>query len=247
MTPPANNPSPPPSPPSPEPSSGSPKRANPWLPSTWILLVVLGVLGVVYLSARGGRLITYTDFQKLIAAGEVKRVVLIGQEYAEGEVRDPQSELARQLQLPSSGHFSVNLPVTLDQTALIREWEEKDRQHREALQRAGAEVIPEPLIVEKRDDLSWLGPFLVNLVLIGLVVGLFLFVFLPRLRDPLTGGFLTSYTRSPARRYEKGKDRVSFDDVAGMENAKRELWEIVEYLRDPGKFARLGARVPKGV
>jgi cell division protease FtsH len=217
------------------------------LPSTWILLVVLGVLAIVYLSASGGREITYSDFQKLVAAGEVKRITLIGQEHAEGEVRDPQSELARQLRLPSTGRFNVNLPATFDQTALIRDWEEKDRQFRESLQKSAPDQVPEPLIVSKRNDLSWLGPFLLNLLLIGLVVGLFIFVFLPRIRDPFSGGFLTSYTRSPARRYEKGKDRITFDDVAGMENAKRELQEIVEYLRDPGKFARLGARVPKGV
>jgi cell division protease FtsH len=205
------------------------------------------VISIVYLTASGGREITYSDFHKLIAAGEVQRVTFIGQDYLEGEVRDPQSALAKQLRLPSSGHFSVNLPTTLDQTALVREWEEKDRQYREMLQKTAPERVPEPLVISKRGDLSWLGPFLLNLLLIGLVVGIFLFVFVPRLRDPLSGGFLTSYTRSPAKRYEKGKDRVSFDDVAGMENAKRELWEIVEYLRDPGKFARLGARVPKGV
>jgi cell division protease FtsH len=61
------------------------------------------------------------------------------------------------------------------------------------------------------------------------------------------GGFLTSYTRSPAKRYEKGKGRVTFEDVAGMENAKRELAEVVDYLKEPAKFTRLGARVPKGV
>jgi cell division protease FtsH len=210
-------------------------------------LVVLGVISIVYLTASGGREITYSDFHKLIAAGEVQRVTFIGQDYLEGEVRDPQSPLAKQLRLPASGHFSVNLPTTLDQTALVREWEEKDRQYREMIQKTSPERVPEPMVISKRGDLSWLGPFLLNLLLIGLVVGVFLFVFVPRLRDPLSGGFLTSYTRSPAKRYEKGKDRVSFDDVAGMENAKRELWEIVEYLRDPGKFARLGARVPKGV
>lgn len=251
MTTPAGNSSPPRS--SPTPSSPhdqrtpSPKRAHPLLPGSWILLVVLGVLGIVYLTASGGREITYSDFQKLIAAGEVQRVTFIGQDYLEGEVRDPHSPLAKKLRLPASGQFSVNLPTTLDQTTLVREWEEKDRLYRETIQKTSPDQVPEPLIISKRDDLSWLGPFMLNLLLIGLVIGLFFFVFLPRLRDPLSGGFLTSYTRSPAKRYEKGKDRVSFDDVAGMENAKRELWEIVEYLRDPGKFARLGARVPKGV
>jgi cell division protease FtsH len=75
---------------------------------------------------------------------------------------------------------------------------------------------------------------------------LFFFFFLPRMRDPM-GGAYNSFVRSPARRYEKGKTRTTFDDVAGMENAKKELREVVEFLKNPEKFQRLGAQVPKGV
>jgi cell division protease FtsH len=75
---------------------------------------------------------------------------------------------------------------------------------------------------------------------------LFFFFFLPRMRDPM-GGAYNSFVRSPARRYEKGKTRTTFDDVAGMEHAKKELQEVVEFLKSPEKFQRLGAQVPKGV
>src|SRR5207248_7409236 len=78
------------------------------------------------------------------------------------------------------------------------------------------------------------------------LVALFVFL-LPRFRDPLGGGFLSIYIKSPARRYERSKMRVTFDDVAGMQNAKGELQEVVEFLRNPDKFQRLGAVVPKGV
>src|SRR5438270_176979 len=72
-------------------------------------------------------------------------------------------------------------------------------------------------------------------------------IFLPRVRDPLGGGFLSNYIKSPAKRYERSKLRVTFDDVAGMQYAKGELQEIVEFLRSPERFQRLGAVVPKGV
>jgi len=75
---------------------------------------------------------------------------------------------------------------------------------------------------------------------------LFLFV-LPRFRDPLGGGFLSNYVKSPARRYERSKGRITFEDVADMESAKSELQEVVDFLRSPDKFQRLGAQVPKGV
>ncbi len=69
-----------------------------------------------------------------------------------------------------------------------------------------------------------------------------------RARDQmLGGGMLTGVLRSPARRYAGDGPRVTFNDVAGLGNVKKDLQEIVDFLRDPAKFQRLGARVPKGV
>lgn len=61
------------------------------------------------------------------------------------------------------------------------------------------------------------------------------------------GGFLSGFTRSLAKRYDPGQNPVTFKDVAGLEGVKGDLMEIVEFLRDPRKFQRLGGRVPKGV
>ena len=69
-----------------------------------------------------------------------------------------------------------------------------------------------------------------------------------RTRDQmLSGGMLPGVMRSPARRYAVDQARVTFNDVAGLVNVKRDLQEIVDFLRDPTKFQKLGARVPKGV
>jgi len=56
-----------------------------------------------------------------------------------------------------------------------------------------------------------------------------------------------SFGKSRARLLSEQSDKVTFDDVAGIDEAKEELWEIVEFLRDPRKFTRLGGRIPKGV
>ena len=90
-------------------------------------------------------------------------------------------------------------------------------------------------------------------VLIYLGMGvLFLVVFLFLLRrsaDPMSGGggVIGGFVKSGAKRFREDDKRTTFDDVAGMEQAKQDLMEVVEFLKAPEKFARLGAEIPKGV
>jgi cell division protease FtsH len=74
----------------------------------------------------------------------------------------------------------------------------------------------------------------------------FLWFMLRRTSDPM-GGIMGGFVRSPAKRFQPSEHQNNFADVAGMEQPKRELQEIVEFLKDPTKFQRLGAQIPKGV
>jgi cell division protease FtsH len=79
-----------------------------------------------------------------------------------------------------------------------------------------------------------------------LIVGLF--VLLARRAAKAGGmGALGNFGRSQARRVDPEKIRVTFDDVAGIDEAKRELTEIVDFLRNPERYGRLGGRIPHGV
>ncbi len=231
------------------PQQPAPKRANPLLPGGWIALVVLGIIAFAFLAFRNHhKEIDYSRFKELMDAGQLKSVTLLGTDRAEGEVRDPNHELAKK---PESikGRFAVNLPHSNDQRALTADIEKADQKYREDHKKANAEgAEPDRVAINRRDDPApWLGGVILNLIIVFALIALVFFFILPKMRDPMGGGFMNNYTRSPAKRYEKGKGRITFDDVAGMESAKRELAEMVEYLKDAAKFTRVGATVPKGV
>jgi cell division protease FtsH len=87
--------------------------------------------------------------------------------------------------------------------------------------------------------LSWVLPVL-------LFFGLWMFFF-RKIADRQGMGGLMSVGRSRAKVYVEKDTKVSFDDVAGVDEAKQELEEIVDFLKNPAEYSRLGARIPKGV
>ncbi|MDH5538464.1 MAG: ATP-dependent zinc metalloprotease FtsH [Rhizobacter sp.] len=90
-----------------------------------------------------------------------------------------------------------------------------------------------------RDLLSWVAPMLIFLAI--------WFFIARRFADKMGGGGLIGIGKSKAKVYMEKQTGVSFDDVAGVDEAKGELQEIVEFLKNPKEHGRLGARVPKGV
>ncbi len=222
----------------------TPRKASPLV----VLLLLFGLvgsilfLGLVYLSGTP-KGIGYTDFLELSKNGEIAKFTVSGKNKLYGEVRNPDSTLSKKLDLPR-GRFSVILPQIENQPAFLAERLTEDMF---ANQQGITNKSLEPLkIYTEEDQGMWVNTFLTTILPIGLLL-LFFFFILPRMRDPMGGGFASNFIKSNAKRFEKATARTMFKDVAGMENAKQELEEIVEFLKDSKKFERLGAQVPRGV
>jgi cell division protease FtsH len=99
------------------------------------------------------------------------------------------------------------------------------------------------ITAKPEEDSSWFQVFL-SWVPMLLLIGVWIF-FMRQMQ--VGGGKALSFGKSRARLMTEVHEKVTFDDVAGIDEAKEELHEIIEFLRDPRKFTRLGGRIPKGV
>ncbi|MEQ1489803.1 MAG: ATP-dependent metallopeptidase FtsH/Yme1/Tma family protein, partial [Terricaulis sp.] len=89
-----------------------------------------------------------------------------------------------------------------------------------------------------------IGDMLLAILPMLLLIGAWFF-FMRQMQGGGRGGAM-GFGRSKAKLLTEAKGRITFEDVAGIDEAKEELGEIVEFLKDPGKFQRLGGKIPKG-
>jgi cell division protease FtsH len=199
----------------------------------FIVLVVVSILLLWQMisdpSNRGSR-VPYGFFLQQLRAGNVEEVLIKGA-IASGKWKTipANPELAENKDAPELKDEFNTVISRLETRALLDELEQQD-------------------IVFKEIDTT-IGPvtyfFVYGMLPLLLILGFFLFM--RRSADPFGPGMFGSFIRSPARRFQASDQRNTFDDVAGMEHAKRELQEVVEFLKNPAKFQRLGAQIPKGV
>jgi cell division protease FtsH len=114
----------------------------------------------------------------------------------------------------------------------------KDPELIHLLRSKGVKIAAKP-----EENSSWFQVFL-SWVPMLLLIGVWIF-FMRQMQ--VGGGKALSFGKSRARLMTDSKEKVTFDDVAGIDEAKEELEEIIDFLRDPKKFTRLGGRIPKGV
>ncbi|MEO0531746.1 MAG: AAA family ATPase, partial [Planctomycetota bacterium] len=220
---------------------GSPRPpGRPFPQSAWLLgLIALGVGFFAIQSLTQLTEIDYRFFWEQVEAKNVNTALVRGQTLL-GEFKDPPMPP----KIP--GVETGDGPAT--KTPL-------PKQFRVTLGRGGLDDgLRQKLIdggVHFRVEEEFNLDGIITIIWLGLLVamGFWLWSFARRTRDQMVGGgMLGGVTKSPARRYEVEEgNRKTFDDVAGLKGTKKDLQEIVEFLKEPEKFQKLGARVPKGV
>jgi cell division protease FtsH len=142
----------------------------------------------------------------------------------------------------------TNLAITLTNGTVVRSQREPDLGLSQSLRNYGVtdeQLSRLDLQVKAQSDWSWLGSTFWLLPL--LFLGLMLLVFMRQGSSQPGSSNVFSFGKSRARKITPDQPSIHFSDVAGVDEAKEELAEVVEFLRSPQKFSALGARIPKGV
>ncbi len=201
----------------------------------WVILLGLIAWNVIGLLPRdtASAAIPYSTFLREVREGNVSRVTISGTEISgefEEEVLLPEdpSTAAPQRTPQLYPRFTTTFPEAVGDPALL------------------SLLDAQGVVVEARTPSTpFLGILLANVLPLVLLVGLMVWMG-RRMTQGQTSG-LTDFGRSKARRHVSTRTDITFDDVAGADEAKTDLKEVVDFLRFPGKYHSLGARIPKGV
>jgi len=197
----------------------------------WIILGVLALIlitVVVQTLSPRSREISADQFEELVRRGYVEKIVAHRQS-VEGDLREDIDFEGAEIDAPP--RFTLQYPVE----AAIDEF------------KAIIKTSPYPIeVAYELGDGIW--GILPSLILWPLFLVLLYFLFFRQLRGGAgAGGILGNFGRSRHRLSRKEHTNTTFEDVAGIQEAKEEVAEIIEFLRNPKRFQRLGARIPRGV
>jgi len=190
--------------------------------SFWLLLILIPI-AFIRLSGGGNESpaeIDYTQYNQQLSDGNILKVTIEDGKVITGQLKTPIHVGSRDV-----NKFTVHLPVANDSKEVER-------------------LRDKNVIISASDAKQGLGYYLLMWLPYILIFAFWLFLF----RQMQAGGAKAfSFGKSKAKLLTGDTPKVTFADVAGADEAKEELQEIIEFLKDPQKFTRLGGRLPKGV
>ena len=192
----------------------------------WIIFLLVAISASKFLGSNTTNdevILSYKDYKQFLNDGKIVSAVIIESEF-HGQLVEPEFTTSDRGPQRSYEAFTVNLGVIDAETRA--EWEKQGVDFR-----------------FQQKPFNWLSVFF-NFLPWLLFVGLWLFI-LRQMQGGPKGAF--SFGKSRAKLVSEDRPKITFQDVAGADEAKQELQEIIDFLRDPRKFQRLGGRIPKGV
>lgn len=208
---------------------------------SWVYFMIIGIIlwQVTYTFFQvKPKEISLTEFRKeLLSSGDIEKIIVVNKEYAEVFIKKEKLESGNYSKISKSNtgpHFKVAIGST--------------EKFEELLEKAQEELPNDQHIefsYEQRTD--WLGNALGWILPFVLFIGLWIFL-MNRMRPGGGGGVNPfDFGKSSAQPFKKETGSVTFDDIAGLEEVKVEVREIVDFLKNPERYTRLGAKIPKGV
>lgn len=204
----------------------------------FFFLIFIGMQLAYLAFAEKATQIAWSEFEQgMLARHDVESIVIVNQEVAEVFIKKEKlgtSEYENLKKNHQGPHFLVNIGSVENFEKAITAAEE-DLPQAERLK----------LTYQKRTDwtsniLSWVLPFL-------LLLGLWWFI-MSRMRGGAPGGINPmEFGKTTATLFKKGTSSVTFEDIAGLEEVKVEVREVVDFLKNPSKYTSLGGKIPKGV
>ncbi|MFN3161428.1 MAG: ATP-dependent zinc metalloprotease FtsH [Rubinisphaera brasiliensis] len=213
-------------------SQNNPEQKGPRVPWFLILLFGVAIVWLFYLGeGQNGSKVNYSFFWEQLEVGNVESVKISGAQLNGKWKKVPEAPPVEGSKEPRKleDTFHTQIPQ-FESEDLLRTLDKEKVEYEDTTPQIG--IMTQLLI--------WLG---------GLMLVMFLFfVMMRRSTDPMgQSGMFGSIAKSPAREFKPSDKKTTFDDVAGMEQPKMELQEVVEFLKNPAKFQRLGAQIPKGI
>lgn len=228
---------------------GRPPKSSPnWTRFIWIAIFWLIILYLfrAYNPSSPTLKLSYTEFRNKVSSGQVTAVVIDGDQIT--------GTFKKAVQVAVKGPAGQAINTSNDNANPPKK---QTRSYKEFTTVMPSFAGPQVLSLLEKNDVKitsksksghWLSSLLIGLLPWLLIIGFFVYTSKKmRGMGGMGGGGPFGFGKSKAKLYTKSSSNITFKDVAGLTNAKKELTEIIEFLKEPSKFRALGGKLPKGV